>query len=158
MLPKYQPAINQLHLSARTVLVEHFHLPHTPLPNRLWGVLHQKGLTQADVVMALLSAAKVPHIQDHPFRQDIELLIGKPVTVCPPQPHHTPYPTNPRRERGPDDLVVTRVVRNPRLPTTDSFQRFKQFRPGVSVQKLLTRGVTRKDLREARQHGWVEFA
>jgi hypothetical protein len=156
VLTKYQPVIARLRPSVRRAIADHFQFSYHSAQD-LYQALSSRGLGQADVVLALIHSSPGP-LDRHTYRPEIEALIARPITLCPPQLHHVPLPSYPRRERGPDDLVVRTVVRNPRLPTTDSFQRFKQFRPGVSIARLLTRGVTRKDIREARQNGWVEFA
>lgn len=114
----------------------------------LFECLHSLHVDQADVVLKLL------HLR---LRNEAETLIGRPVMRCPPDPrlHPKPYPQRLRTED--ERTVVVTVAHNPRLPTTPSFQRYKAFRKGASVAQLIKRGVTRKDLREARQAGWVTF-
>lgn len=62
------------------------------------------------------------------------------------------------RHPPPRDPVVVFVARNPRLPTTPAFQRFKEFQVGRTAEQLLRRGVTHRDIREATRAGWVRFS
>ena len=106
------------------------------------------GLCQADIVLALLRGPE----RFHPC---IESLVGRPVQRL-PGVQIRPLPTTVTPEvPAADRRRVLSVAPNPRLPTTPSFQRFREFRVGRTVAQLLRRGVTRKDIREALEHSWV---
>jgi hypothetical protein len=50
---------------------------------------------------------------------------------------------------------ITFVSKNPRLPTTGAFYRFRIFREGMTIGSFLRRGGTRRDVRQALSAGWV---
>lgn len=149
MLEKYRSAVTNLSPAAERVLRTRHRLRHSL---DLYDAAEEARLSQADLVLTLLrlgGPAALP---------DVERLVGKPILVL-PGVHIRPLPIQPRkRATGPDEARVVRVARNPRLPTTPSFQRYQQFKPGRTIRELIARGVTRKDIRQARQAGWVEFA
>lgn len=144
MLPKYRPVIDGFCAGVARALTVRLGLSDN-LP--LYEELMLAGYGQADVVLELLRLDLLP---------EVEALIGHPIQRLPARPVR-PYPPLPRRAPSPDDARVLSVVRNPRLPTTPSFLRFQEFRPGVSISSLIKRGVTRKDIREARKNNWVTF-
>lgn len=146
MLVKYRSAVDSFSPQATEEMRGAFQLPGV-LP--LFDELHERGYGQADLCLELLHSSHLP---------EVEALIGHPIKRGPPPiTGYVPGPCE-RREPGPDDRRVTRVARNPRLPTTPAFQRFREFRPGVTISSLLRRGVTRKDIREAVNNDWVAFA
>lgn len=142
MLPKYRPVLDTFSSGVTRALSVRFHLnPWLPL----YEALHVKGLGQADVVLELLRLSLLP---------EVEALIGHPIIRIAPRPPR-PYPPLPRPEPTPYDRVIHFAVPNPRLPTTDSFHRFKELRPGVTLSKALRRGVTHRDIREALNNRWI---
>lgn len=150
MLPRYRPAIGGFSTGVIRALQVRLCLPQLPVefcgpPLPLYDSLSRAGLGQADVVLELLRLDLIP---------EVEALIGHPITRCPTRVYR-PLPLAPRAAPGPDDRRVLSVVRNPRLPTTDSFQRFRLIQPGTTISSLLKRGVTRKDLRECARNSWV---
>ena len=150
MLPKYNPIVAQFTPAVQQLLRQELGLKPSPC---LYTSLHAAGFGQADVVLVLLRL-DLPQT-----RSAAEALVGHPIRR--PPPHNYPkFPPSvpPSTKTSPDDRRVKSVERNPRLPTTPSFFRYQFFRPGVTVRSLLARGVTRKDIREALQHGWVTFA
>lgn len=112
-------------------------------------------LCQADVVLALL-------------RLDLLDVVERlcHITHCPSLLARARSPrtviTGPRRG---DDRIVSRV-RQPqeqergrrRLLGCRMYQRLAQARPGMTVETLLARGITRKDLRIALRRGYLEVA
>lgn len=146
MLVKYRSAVDSFSSAATQEMRRAFRLPGL-LP--LFDELHERGYGQADLCLELLHTNLLP---------EVEALIGRPIVRGPPPiTGYVPGPCE-HRERGPDDRRVTHVARNPRLPTTPAFQRFREFRPGVTISSLLRRGVTRRDIREAVSNDWVAFA
>lgn len=143
MLEKYEAAINSLGPGVARAVTVIFDLPAR---GSLYDELEDAGWTQADLVVELLRLDLIP---------EVEALVGHPITHCPGY-KYKPLPL-PARASSPDDRRVTNVVRNPRLPTTDSFHRFALIRPGQTVGSLLRRGVTRKDIREALRNNWMEL-
>ena len=149
MLIRYAQAVGSLEDGVMELLAQRFGLSDG---EPLFEGLQARGVFQADLVMVLLSAGTPA------ARSAAEVLVGRPVTVGRPAlsgPSVLEELEGLAAPPGPDDRVIVAVVRNPRLPTTPSFQRFRQFRVGRTVSQLLARGVTRRDLREALQHGWV---
>ncbi len=47
--------------------------------------------------------------------------------------------------------------KNPRQPHTDAYLRWPEYKVGRSVAQLKMRGVKPKDMRLAKQCGWVRF-
>jgi len=148
MLPvKYRLAVLSMPVRAQLYLRDTFQLDRTL---SLYSALRARGLSQADVVFSLLR-------HNAPWAvKAVETLIGRPITILPPAvPPRTPKPATIPPRVG-DRRIIVKVERNPRLPTTDSFQRYRELRPGRTLEQCLRRGVTRKDLREAMRSGWVE--
>lgn len=115
---------------------------------RLSGILEARGYEQGEIVLMLLK------IDGREARALVESLVGRRITVAamrrvepPPQ----------RAEREPDDRRVLRVIRNTRLPATRAYSRMSLARAGMTVRQLLSRGVTRRDLRIARRRGELEM-
>jgi hypothetical protein len=104
---------------------------------------------QADVVLALLRAdALIPAVR----------LVGRPITLFPPSRKFFPKSVPHVVSRGPDDRVIRAVARNPHLPTTPAFQRYRALRPGLTLAQAMVRGVRRRDLRRAVRRGWVSVS
>jgi hypothetical protein len=146
MLARHAAALSGLEIDALIYLKDYFKL-RWDAPGDIAPALTERGLMQADVVLALLRGE---------YLDEVAALVGHPVERLPPR-EALPLPKTESSEVPKEDLrTITAVARNPRLPTTDSFQRFKHFKIGRSLHACLTRGVTRKDIREALAHGWVE--
>lgn len=156
MLPKYAPMVHALPAPTRIQLANHLGLsPHKPV----YPQLRSRGYFTADVVLTLLAIGTAD------ARAGAQAIIGKPIEVCRPGPHYREtvsvidqIASLPETVPPADRRKVLSVERNPRLPTTDSFQRYKHFRPGRTVAQLIGLGVTRKDLREALREGWVTLS
>lgn len=144
MLDKYRLAVAYIPVLVRDRLRFVHRIPEDV---SLYEGLHARGWGQADLVMWLLS-------DNTPYSREAVSLLAN-VTVLPPAvPPYPPHPYPAVVRRG-DDRLVLRVGRNPRLPTTPAFQRFRAIRRGLSVSQLVARGVTRKDLRELIRAGAV---
>jgi hypothetical protein len=144
VLTRYRSQINDLPASAVRTLSKHY---GPPLPRRsMYAHLADLGAMQSDIVLILLRAG---------HRRAAEGVAGFAITTCPPALAGRAEKSPPA---DPDErLVVASVAPNPRLPTTGAFQRYREFRVGRSVRTLLSRGVTRKDIREVQQRGLVVF-
>jgi hypothetical protein len=135
-------------LPAKSVwaLRDYFMLPETAEP--LWDQTRALGLWQADLALALLRLGD---------RDGVEVLLGRPITVCPPCLAGASEPP-PTAERRGDDRRIHLRVRNPRLPTSDAGMRWRWIRSGrTTIAEYVARGGTRRDLREMRIMGWAEF-
>jgi hypothetical protein len=111
--------------------------------------LNPEHLLRVDIVLVLL------RINSPEALGAAEKLTGRPITRCPPSlPPWPPAPVRPPQGRR----AVSRVGRNPCLPTTPAFQRFRAVRPGLTKEQLRVRGVTARDLRLWVRAGHVEFA
>lgn len=144
MLPKYRPVVSSFSPGVTRALVVTLGLSDR---EPLYEALHSRGFSQADVVLVLLRLTLFP---------EVEALIGHPILRLPARPVK-PWPQAVRRPPGPDDRRIISVARNPRLPTTPSFQRYKLFRPGSTLGGAVKRGVTRKDIREAIKNQWIQL-
>ncbi|HUD11477.1 MAG TPA: hypothetical protein VMS08_03630 [Candidatus Saccharimonadia bacterium] len=87
----------------------------------------------------------------------VEIMLGRRITICPTCLSRR-FETLVTKPQSLDDLqLITAVDRNPRLPTTPSFQRYQALRLGMTVAQALRRGVRRRDLREWRREGSVKI-
>jgi hypothetical protein len=115
---------------------------------RLSWALAKVGASQADVVLALL------RMGERRFIECAEALVGRRIHYCPPCLRPPAYV-----DRGdpptPDQRRITFVSKNPRLPTTGAFYRFKIFRPGMTIGQFMVRGGQRRDVRAAIKRGWI---
>jgi hypothetical protein len=101
----------------------------------------------ADVAVALL------RINTEESLSEVERMTGRKIKKCPAfLPCWPPKPVT--QKRAPR---VTRTARNPCLPTTPAFQRFRKIKIGMTEDQLARRGVTRRDLRRWRRLGHVEM-
>lgn len=140
--------IPELDRASRAALRRYLNLgPRDSLRSAL--VRHTYG--PADVCLALLRCGLIAQA---------EAVAGVRLRRLPPDPRLRPSLARPTvAERGSNpDPVVTRVGPNPRLPTTDAYQRYRRIAVGMTVSQLLRRGVTRRDLRELSRAGHVELA
>ncbi len=147
--------ISRMPDSALLHLIRYFDLVGSGEPGEGWGVgvvraLAARGLGQADVVLALLRGPEDLHAC-------AEALVGRAIEILPGVDLGRPPPPAAPEVPAADRRRVAAVAPNPRLPTTGSFHRFKHFRVGRTVAQLLTRGVTRRDIREAQRNGWVRL-
>jgi hypothetical protein len=119
----------------------------------LVGELMDRGACHASVTMALLSADMI---------EATELVLGRPITVCPPalsmrlKIWHA-RPMVERMDKGPDARVIVKVAPNPRLPTTNAWQRYRVLRVGLTVGQAIRRGVLRRDIRQCLDYGWISL-
>jgi len=108
--------------------------------------LSERGLGQADLVLALL------RVGTRPALDLVARVVGRPVLRCPSQ--YLRWPVN-----GVPRVVVPRirlVVDNPRRPNTDAHDRFAAaFRDGATIEACRARGATRRDVRRALREGWI---
>lgn len=102
--------------------------------------------SRADTVLGLL------RINTKASLRAAEAIVGKPITHCPA--YLPPWPPKPvDKPRG---SVIVKLARNPCLPTTGAFQRYRKLRVGMTLQQAHTRGVTLRDLRRWGRAGHVE--
>lgn len=108
---------------------------------------------QADVVLALIRAPMgLPH-----FMQCAEGLMGRAIRHCPPC-LRLPYAQMEFPDpEGEEARRLTFVARNPRLPTTDAFYRYRVMKTGMTVQQCLVRGAKKRDIRLALRKGWIRL-
>lgn len=115
------------------------------LPSRGQLISLVQPMHQSDVVVALLRCDYlVPAVR----------LVGQPIKLYPPAKGLRLTAPPSIAALGPDDRRVMRAARNPRLPTTPAFQRFRLLKPGVSIREFLSRGGKRRDIRYALRHGY----
>lgn len=143
----YSATVSQLDTETAHHLSQYFGLPDPLLP--LAVVLRERGLWQADIVLALL------RINTPPALLAVEELMGKPINHLPPaMPRYRPA----KVVRTPEQRTfIAGLCRyNPRLPTTLAWQKWNSLRHGLSVAQVIGRGLlTRRDLAEAVGMGWL---
>jgi hypothetical protein len=125
----------------------YFKLP----PGRLIYTIPAAGLCQADVVLALI------RFGSERAREIAELMIGKPITICPSCLLRYSY--NHARPRVSLQPVITWVLPNPPLrQSTKIAHCYSEFRVGRTREQLLYRGVSRGDIRRAVRRGWIKMS
>lgn len=133
---------------------DYFDLPRT---QALMPALLAKRLGQADLVLALLRIRDRHGDQRQMCEHFITTLIGHPITIGPGCLLR--YATNGkptvRLDTTPRITYVHPV--NPRLPSTDAYYRWPEFKVGRSVAQLKARGIKAKDLRVVQRNGWVKL-
>ena len=138
MLEQYRDAVESLSKEGVTAIRRDFNLPPR---RRIFNTCESFGLCQADLVLSLLR---------HELIDDVEQMIGHPIEVCPPDPRLRPA-------RKPDAAVTARVVSmavSPKLIGARA-RRWASVRLGLTVENLLSRGVTRRDIRSWRRRGFL---
>lgn len=147
MQSRYMRAILALPETAVHLLERVFCLPRA---GNLFHRLVEAGVDHAQATLTLLYNGHY---------EGVEILIGHPVVICPPCLSGMHISTASNMPTPPRSVDETRVIRsisdNPRLPTTPSFNRFEQLKLGMTVQQALTRGVTRRDIREWEREGSI---
>lgn len=155
MLPHHARTVNSMSQDVIDYLLWYFDARPGPRRREVGWLpsvsLAEAGVGQADCVLALLRA------EHRPFLDAAEILVGHGITHCPP----CLRPSAPlvfMDEESPDERRISIVAaRNPRLPRTGAHYRFALFREGMTVQQFLVRGGTRRDVRLAKRHGWIEL-
>lgn len=145
---------------AAFLIRDYFDLPRC---HSLMASLLDKGLGQADLVLALLHLRDAMHHKSDAARLTsyyIHRLVGRPILVGPSC--LLMYRTNGHAPRASRPILSDRRLvwvspTNPRQPNTEAHDRWDEFRPGRTVAQLRSRGVTRRDLRRAERLGWVRF-
>jgi hypothetical protein len=111
--------------------------------------LSERGLGQADLVLALLRVGTGPALAL------VERVVGRPVLHLRSQWLRWPINGVPRVSSPRLRIVATA---NPRRPNTPAHDRFgAAFRAGVTtIEQLRARGASKRDIRMARRRGWIE--
>lgn len=151
MLRKHAAIIARINADAqiKAKLLAYFDIPPTPY---LTPVLYQRGLGQADLVLALLRCGGLQG------RSYVELLVGRPITVGAPCLLLYRRNGRPTVSRQPVDRRITFVqAANPRQPNTEASLRWPEFKLGRTVSQLRARGCTKRDIRRATRMGWIVF-
>lgn len=150
MLERYRDETNSVIGETRRAVLVYFGLQIWSRSEtiEMYGIMRSRRLSQADLVLALL------RVNTRDALDCAERLVGRPILICPPALRGSPRLRN-SSEKTPDDRMVTMVRHNPCLPTTDAFQRFRQIRCGLTVRQLMTRGLSRRDLRKFTRKEWI---
>lgn len=157
MLRKHATALAHMTAdkSLKKMVCDYFDL--APRSRSLTPLLYQRGLGQADLVLALL---RINHSR---ARHYIGLLIGHPIVIAPPCLLRYNLNSNASRPSitrpvGNDNRRITFVQdTNPRQPGTESHLRWPWFQVGRTVAQLRVRGVKRRDIRKAADFGWIRL-
>lgn len=108
--------------------------------------LSERGLGQADLVLALLRVGTAPALAR------VELIVGRPILHCRSQWLRWPVNGVPRVSSP----RIRAVVSNPRRPNTPAHDRFASaFRPGRTIEECRVHGATKRDIRSASRRGWI---
>jgi len=155
MLERYRDAVASVRGDVRAYVVRYFGMPARSRRN-LFDLCRAHGLSQADVVLALLRARR------DEAEAAAERIVGKPILRLPPQ--RRGYVAALVRPRSGDQRLVLRFVvgdttlkGTPVLKGAPLYDRLSVIRPGMSVFACLARGARRKDLRLAERRGWLQL-
>lgn len=157
MLLKHSLTLAMMNRDRRTAFLmrDYFDLPRT---KALTPSLLDRGLGQADIVLALLRLRDQRTTYSRVFSSYIELLVGHPIVVGPACLLH--YKTNgakPSVVRSIDDRRIVYVIPdNPRQPKTEAYLRWCEFRVGRTIGQLRVRGIKKRDIRRAVRRGWIK--
>lgn len=148
MLKKYRPLVLALEPLDVSIAIAILGVTCAGGAAVLYDALERRGLGQADLVLALLKAGR---------HAAVEMLIGKPITVCPAQPspiRHFPLP-----RKMPEGRRLRVLVRDCPLKIPSARERFEIMRRCSSLESYATR-VPRwravRDVREWAAAGWLE--
>ncbi len=147
MLEKYRSVVTALPREDVAVAATRLHLQVSDATSLFEG-LRMRGLGQADLVLSLLHAGR---------HAAVEMLVGRPITVLPPQlspQRNLPLPAAARQRRR---RIRVRVSECPlRIPTARA--RWDIMRRCWCVEQYCTR-VERwralRDIREWSREGWL---
>ena len=146
MLEKYRAATRAIRRSVARHVTRMLGVPQPRGRDGLFRVLHETGHCQADLVLCLLRLDAL---------REAEALVGRRITVCPPCLRLLTPPLSLMFEG--DRLVIRRLQRNPCLPTTPAFQRYRILREGMTVDQVRRRGVKSRDLRVWGRRGYFKL-
>ena len=144
MQPRYMENVLRLPVSSIRTLERVFQLPRK---GSLFFRLRDAGVDHAKAVLALLYSEDVT---------GAEVLLGHSITVCPPCLRRM-YERTIYIKSIDEARVITVIARNPRLPTTPSFFRYASLKSGMTVAAALSRGVSRRDIREWAKEGSIQI-
>lgn len=161
MLEKYAEALRGLHGEEEAAVMRGLNLPR--YPGALYEMLEEAGYYQSDVVLVLLR-------EDTPgCLRAAEQIIGRPIARCPVGLRRTPERVS--LSAGIDQVMrsiglvdrsdarkFTWKQENWQLPTTDSWQRFRIIRIGMTVGQFLIRGGHRRDVVDWSRAGKVRLS
>lgn len=121
-----------------------------PARARLVPSLSSSSLCQADLVLALLRFGTPAS------RVVAERLVGRPITVCPScLRRRLSSLTAASSSSSP---AITYVLRDPPLRNSTRLQScYSEFRVGRTRQQLISRGVSRGDIRRCIRRGWIRM-
>lgn len=146
MLERYRSVVTALPHADVVVAAEKLQLCATS-PVALFEGMRSRGLGHADLVLSLLHAGR--HVA-------VELLVGRPITVCPPQPSPQRNLPLPSAVRARHRIRVTAATCPLKIPTARA--RWDIMRRCWCVEQYCTR-VERwralRDIREWSRAGWV---
>ena|SRR5579859_2084430 len=137
------------------LLRDYFDLPRD---KTLMSCLLERGLGQADLVLALLRLRDQRTAHCHLLGSYVELLVGHPIVVGPRclLRYAAANGHAPRVVRSKDDRRIIFVTKdNPRAPKTEAALRWCEFRVGRTIGQLYVRGVTKRDVLRAERMGWI---
>lgn len=147
MLEKYRKAVDSVDEITRARVCEIMGTKNK-LRLPLFTLCVNRGWSQADLVLCLLRVDTTQSLAA------ASRLVGRPITYCPPVLVRRLPPS---ALRTGDMRRVTRVSGNPRVAKTDAHRRFAEIRPGRTIAQLISRGVTRRDIREALRRKWMRL-
>ncbi len=136
------------------LLRDYFDLPRA---TALMPALLARRLGQADLVLALLRIRDNHSDVRLQAETHIAALVGHAITYGPGcllryAVNGAPHVALDRTPR-----VVYVCPTNPRLPSTDAYYRWPEFKVGRSVAQLKARGIKAKDLRTVQRAGWIRL-
>jgi hypothetical protein len=134
---------------------DYFGLPRAPA---LMPALLSCGLGQADLVLCLLRVRDAHAGLRTAAEAHIAALVGHPIVVgVPCLMGYRRAPVRPEIAQNPSPRIAWVSPENPRLPRTEAYLRWCEYRVGRTEAQLRSRGITRRDFRKAVRRGWVRM-
>ncbi len=128
-----------------------------PKGTALLPALLARGLGQADLVLCLLRLRDAHSGLRRAAEGHIAALVGHAITVGPPCLMYYRASGAPTVRTDLSPRISWVASENPRLPRTEAYLRWADFKIGRTEAQLKLRGVTRRDFRKAVRRGWIKL-
>lgn len=124
--------------------------------------LQRSGLDQGDI------AAVLSRRPDPQARQALGIILGRPITQCPPRTYALDWDDRPK-SKPPSKRVVRTARRDPRIfvhvhqpnphrPGTKAHNAYALYALGLTCDKVVARGARREDIRWDVSLGYIRLA
>jgi hypothetical protein len=158
VIRKHRSTVDNIDSKTRATLLRTMSIKDCPRQS-LYSILSANLVMHINLVRTLLL------LDTEESRKAVSALIGKPINVMksysararlPVPAHRTTRTTTQRRI-----LHIAPIFKQPdggrTLTSTDLYRRLGLVKPGMTLEQVSSRGVTRRDIRIAVQRGWIKI-